>query len=61
MTARSGGRYTVSKGGTPTLVERTGYKPEAEAKPAAPKNTSKPSGESKAAPSKEQTDESTDQ
>lgn len=32
MPARSGGRYEL-RDGKPVLVERTGYKPEAEAKP----------------------------
>lgn len=50
MTARSGGRYDM-RGGKPVLVERTGYKPEAEAKTADTSTASKSSG--KAASKKE--------
>jgi len=31
MPSRSGGRYTVKRGGKPVLVERTGYRPASEA------------------------------
>lgn len=56
MPARSGGRYTVTQGGTPKLIERTGYKPEAEAKPAQAKNLTSGKAKAKAADQQEQTD-----